>query len=226
MRVFVCADMSSIVDRSCCAWLDRGTARLQPYPSSLTTCSQQFSQQSPQRQQFMSRNPQFQMMPPPPPRPPSSRPGILNCKYPTTLKLQQWLHCLHQLWEPLVNLEGFRCGDRQVGRELPAGLTYLTRASRLITETPNAYSVVASPPLPAAAAATSQYPYSGSPFPQQQLQQRPTPQLHQCLGLHKGSLKSRARQFLVHQVGNDGLRDKAFSMYNSRLSLVVSAGVG
>lgn len=46
------------------------------------------------------------------------------------------------------------------------------------------------------------------------------------LRLHKGSLKSRARQFLVLQVGNDGLRDKAFSMHNPRLSLVVSAGVG
>jgi SWI/SNF-related matrix-associated actin-dependent regulator of chromatin subfamily B member 1 len=46
-----------------------------PSSSSSATHSQQFRQQSPQGQQFVPQNPQFQMMPPPPPRPPSSRPG-------------------------------------------------------------------------------------------------------------------------------------------------------
>ena len=52
---------------------------------------------------------------------------LLNCKYPTTLELQQWLHCLHRPWEPSVKLEG--CSDLQVGRELPADSAHLARAS-------------------------------------------------------------------------------------------------
>ena len=46
-----------------------------PSSTSSVTHSQQFSQHSPQAQQFPQQNSQFQMMPPPPPRPPSSRPG-------------------------------------------------------------------------------------------------------------------------------------------------------
>lgn len=44
--------------------------------------------------------------------------------------------------------------------------------------------------------------------------------------LRRGSLKSWARQFPVHQVGNGGSRDKVFSMHSLHLSLVVWEGVG
>lgn len=46
-----------------------------PSSTSSVTHPHQFSQHSPQAQQFPQSNSQFQMMPPPPPRPPSSRPG-------------------------------------------------------------------------------------------------------------------------------------------------------
>jgi hypothetical protein len=118
------------------------------------------------------------------------------------------LHRLHRPWESSAKWEGFRCSDLQVGRELPADSGRSARASLSVHRNPPHLFSRRFPTSDSNHKANT-LTHRGSPSPQQRLQLQPQ------------------RQPTPQQVGNDGLRDKAFSMRNNPyLSLVVSVGVG
>ena len=155
-----------------------------PSSTSSATHSQQFSQQSPQGQQFMSQNPQFQMMPPPPPRPPSSRPGTSQSQIPhhsgapaVVAPSSPALGAVGQLGGVQMQRPPSRprtsSGFNMFGQGQPIGTPKPPTPiqSSLPHQQQQQQSQVSTPT------------HGGSPFPQQQLQlqpqQQPTPQQHQ-----------------------------------------------
>ena len=151
-----------------------------PSSTSSATHSQQFRQQSPQGQQFMPQNSQFQMMPPPPPRPPSSRPGTSQSQI------------SHHSGAPAVvapsspALGVGQIGGMQMQRppsrpRTSSGFNMFGQGQPIGTPKPQTPIQSSLPHQQQQQASTPTH--AGSPFPQQQLQlqsqQLPTPPQHQ-----------------------------------------------